>query len=55
MKSFTLLNLKALDSLTGKVDLNDDEKKTAQVAFKGLVESRGGNGSGSIRIVTKID
>ena len=32
--------LKALDSLTGKVALNDVEKKAAQVAIKGLVENR---------------
>ena len=34
--------LKALDSLTGKVALNDDEKKEAQIAINGLVENRAG-------------
>ena len=34
--------LKALDSLTGKVALKDDEKKEAQIAIKGLVETRAG-------------
>ena len=34
--------LKALDSLTGKVALKDDEKNAAQVAIKGMVESRAG-------------
>ncbi|MEI6140453.1 MAG: beta-N-acetylhexosaminidase [Mariniphaga sp.] len=42
LQVLSIFALKALDSLTRKGSLNDNEKKAAQTAIKGMVENRAG-------------